>query len=116
MNAMSTKSDKLPSLGITDGTEAEEAFVALMNRVCDDKYYRNPPEFPRVCAVQGESGIIRIIGICLNHDEHYAANKDAESALLRHLRRKSRGLRLFVTGITVSLMVGLRYFYGSSKK
>ena len=82
-----------------------------MNRTCDDKYYRNPPEFPRVC-VENESN--RIIGICLNHDEYYAVNKDAESALLRHLRRNSRGLRLFVTGITVSLMVGLRYLY--SKK
>ena len=85
--------------------------MALMNRVCD--YKSGYPEFPRVC-VEYKSN--RVVGICLNHDEYYAANKEAESALLQHLRRNSRGLRLFVTGIIVSLMVGLRYFYGSSKK
>eukprot|EP00938_MAST-03A_sp_MAST-3A-sp1_P001822 g1822.t1 len=110
MNAMSTKSDKLPSLGITDGTEAEEAIVALMNRVCHHKYKVNDYDrFTRVCLDKSN----RVLGICVNRDDFYAANKQAESKLLENLRESSRGLRLFVTGMTVSLMVGLRYFYGS---
>ena len=110
MNAMSTKSDKLPSLGITDGTEAEEAIVALMNRVCHHKYKVNDyNRFTRVCLDKSN----RVLGICVNRDDFYAANKQAESKLLKHLRDNSRGLRLFVTGMAVSLMVGLRYFYGS---
>ena len=110
-NAVPSTTDKLPSLGISDGTEAEEEFLKLLHRERhpDGKWLNyNYKSFVRICF---GSTTGHVYGICVSPNEFYTVTKGAESKLLGHLRDKNR-VRMLVAGITASFMIAARWFYG----
>ena len=87
-----TNTSKLNSLGILDGTEAEEAIVALINR---------KDSFVRVCEDRNSG---HVYGICVNRNDSYAVTKQAQSALQQYLRDTSN-VRMVVVVVSSFLLL-----------